>query len=219
MRSFRSHLLGLSVAALAWSAASAADPAKTGGAAAAWAELRGVRDAIAADVKAGRLGEIHARSERLVPLANSLLESSKDLAPEKRARVESAVKQLPKVAGALHEAADDGNAEATRRELKRLDGLLELIRAQYPPGTLLSSATSTNGHDHGMHQHSHGASAAPGHAHADRPLAAVDAPSVATLLVRADEFSFEPSRLELAVGQPTRIQLQNDGAIEHALVV
>jgi hypothetical protein len=172
MHAFRLHLLCLVIVALAWSAATAADPATPSGAAASWAELRGVRDAIAADVGAGRLGEIHARSERLVPLANALLQGSKDLAPEKRAQVESAVKQLPKVAGALHEAADAGNGEATRRQLERLDGLLELIRAQYPPGALPWStpagsghATPTpSGHHHAMHEHVHALAmgAAPG---------------------------------------------------------
>jgi len=219
MRPFRSQLLGLAVAALAFGAASAAGPGTPGGAAAAWAELLAVRDGIAADVEAGRLGEIHAKSERLVPLAKSLLEGSKELAVDKRARVESAVKQLPKVARALHEAADGGNAEATRRELKRLDGLLELIRAQYPPDALSSSAPALGGHDHAIHEHAHGPSAAPGHVHGERPLAAVEAPPDATLLVRADEFAFEPRRLELRAGQPTRIELQNDGALEHALVV
>lgn len=136
----RSRLLCLMIATLAWSAASAADPMTQGGPAAAWAELRGVRDAIAADVEAGRLGEIHAQSVRLVPLAKALLAGSKDLAPDQRARVESAVKPLPKVADALHDAADGGNLEATRRELKRLDGLLELIRAQYPPEALTPPA-------------------------------------------------------------------------------
>jgi len=185
----------------------------------AWAELRGLQNAIAADVKAGRLGEIHAKSERLIPLAHALLRASKDLAPENRARVESAVKQLVQVAGGLHEAADGGNAEATRRELKRLDSLLELIRAQYPPDALSSATPATKGHDHAMHEHAHGASAAPGHAHAERPLAAVEAPPDATVLVRAGEFAFEPRRLELQVGQPTRIELQNDGAVEHSLIV
>jgi uncharacterized cupredoxin-like copper-binding protein len=229
MHAFRIHLLWPTIAVLAWSAATAADPGTPGGAAAGWAELRGVRDAIEADVEAGRLGEIHAKSERLVPLANALLEGSKDLAPEKRARVESAVRQLPRVAGALHEAADSGNAEATRRQLERLDGLLELIRAQYPAGALPSSAPATqgdhamhehaSGHDHAMHGHARGTSAAPGHAHAERPLAAVEAEAVATLLVRAGEFSFEPRRLELRAGEATRIELRNEGGLEHALVV
>jgi len=219
MLRFRPRLLCLMSALLAWSAASAADPMTQGAPAATWAELRGVRHAIAADVEATRLGEIHAQSERLVPLANTLLAGSKDLAPDKRARVESAVKQLPKVADALHDAADQGSSEATRRQLQRLDGLLELIRAQYSPEALTPPAASISGQDPAMHDHAHGGSAAPGHTHTERPLAAVDAPPVASLVVRAAEFSFEPRRLELRAGQPTRVELENDGAIEHALVV
>ena len=200
-------------------AGSQAQAPAAAGPAAAWAELRGVRDAIVADVEAGRLGEIHAKSERLGPLSTALLEASKNLAADKRARVESAVKQMPKVAGTLHEAADGGNADATRRELKRLDGLLELIRAQYPPDALSSKAPSAGGHDHAMHGHDHGAPGAAGHAHAERPLAAVDVPPLATIRVRAGEYSFEPRRLELRAGVPTRIELRNEGVLEHALIV
>lgn len=186
---------------------------------AAWAELRGVRDAIAADVEAGQLGEVHAKSERLEPLAKALLDASKDLAADKRARVESAVKQMPKVADALHEAADSGNADATRRELKRLDGVLELIRAQYPPEALSSSAPSPGEHGHAMHGHVQDAGGPSGHTHAERPLAAVEVPPQATIRVHAGEYSFEPQRLELRAGVPTRIELENEGILEHSLIV
>jgi len=237
---FRFRTLGAMMLGLVWGAAAGADPTLPGGAqplvvaaesgggheghtasspAAAWADLRGVRDAIAADLEAGRLDEIHAKSERLEPLAKALLEASKDLAADKRARVESAVKQMPKVAGILHEAADAGNADATRRELKRLDGVLELMRAQYPPDALSSAAPSAGGDDHAMHGPAHGASGAAGQVHAERPLAAVDVPAKATLRVRSNEFGFEPRVLELRAGEPTRIELVNEGAIEHALVV
>ena len=206
--------------------AGAVDPASAAGLAETWAALQELRNAIAADVEAGRLSEIHAKSERLTPLAEQLLERSSDLAPEKRTRVASAVKQIPKLAGALHEAADAGNVEATRRELERLDGLLELIRAQYPSGALSSSGPSAGpgagaAVQHSDHEHAehHGAHGSGEHQHAMRPLALVERPAVATLHVRGNEFGFEPSTLELRAGAPTRIELENRGAIEHSLVV
>ncbi len=106
------------------------------GLAGAWTALWSARDGIAADVEAGRLETIHDKVEPIPALAQALLRESGDLEPAKRARVESAVGQIPKVADGLHEAADAGDADRTRRELKRLDGLLQLIRGQYPAGAL-----------------------------------------------------------------------------------
>jgi uncharacterized cupredoxin-like copper-binding protein len=182
-----------------------ATPAATG-VAAAWAELRGARDAIAADVEAGRLKEIHAKSERLAPLGKTLIEHSADLAPDKRLRAEAALKQLPRVADSLHEAADAGDAAATLRELGRLDGLLELIRAQYPAEALVPPAAPHAGHSQ-VHQH------------AEKPLAQVEEPAQVSLRVQASEFDFQPRTLALSAGQPTRIEFANGGVTEHSLVV
>jgi uncharacterized cupredoxin-like copper-binding protein len=180
----------------------------------AWAALTAARDAIAGDVEKGALVEVHAKAEPLPALVAALLEQSADLDAEKRARVEGAAKQLARVADALHEAADRGDAARTRKELSRLDGLLELIRAQYPAGALESGI-----HGHGSHsaapEQSHGA-----HAHAERPAGVVEAAPQATLRIRAfDPFRFEPARLELQAGVPTRIELENEGGAEHSLVV
>ncbi len=195
----------------------APDPAQRVGPAAAWAALWQVRDSIAADVDEGRLSEVHPKAERLTPLASALLESSHDLAPERRARVESAVKQMPKAADLLHEAADAGNGEATRRELKRLDGLLELIRAQYPEGALSGGAGSHHGEL--REPQSDALEGGARHLHASRSLAQVDLPAAVTLRVRATEFELVPRVIELRAGEATRIEFENDGLIEHALVV
>jgi uncharacterized cupredoxin-like copper-binding protein len=181
----------------------------------AWEALVSARDAIAGDVERGELSGIHAEAEPLPELAGAVLARSDDLEAGRRARVEGAVKQVARVADALHDAADRGDAARTRKELARLDGLLALIRAQYPAGALETSAS--HGHE--------GHSAAPGqgggaHAHMERPAGAVDAVPQATLRVRAfDSFRFEPSRLLVQAGVPTRIELENDGAVEHSLVV
>ena len=106
----------------------------------AWSALMATRDAIAADVEAGRLDAVHEKAERLAPLASSLLDGSASLEAAKRARVEGTVRQVSKVAGALHVAADAGDATKTKRELERLDGLLKLLEAQYPQGALSTGA-------------------------------------------------------------------------------
>jgi hypothetical protein len=102
----------------------------------AWTALMAARDAIAGDVESDALGDVHAKAEPLPKLAAALLEQSGDLDAGKRARVEGAAKQVTRVADALHEAADSGDEARTRKELSRLDGLLELIRAQYPASAL-----------------------------------------------------------------------------------
>ena len=102
----------------------------------AWTALMAARDAIASDVEAGALAKIHAKAGPLPKLVAALLEQSGDLDAGKRTRVEGAAKQVARVADALHVAADRGDANRTRKELSRLDGLLELIRAQYSAGTL-----------------------------------------------------------------------------------
>ena len=181
----------------------------------AWTALTAARDAIAADVESGALGDIHAKAEPLPELVAELLERSDDLDAGKRTRVEGAAKQVTRVADALHVAADRGDADRTRKELNRLDGLLELIRTQYPDGAL----------DVGTHGHEGAHSAAPGHsqgahAHLARPAGVVDAAPQATVHIRAfDRLRFEPKRIEVQAGIPTRIELENAGVAEHSFVV
>ena len=112
----------------------------------AWTALMAARDAIASDVEAGALAKIHAKAGPLPKLVAALLEQSGDLDAGKRTRVEGAAKQVARVADALHVAADRGDANRTRKELSRLDGLLELIRAQYSAGTLDADTQRHEGH-------------------------------------------------------------------------
>ena len=180
----------------------------------AWTALIAARDAIAADVESGALGGVHVKAEPLPELVAELLEQSGDLSARSLARVEGAAKQVTRVADALHVAADGGDGDRTRKELRRLDGLLELIRAQYPDGAL---DAATHGHE--------GRSATPGHAHnkhahMERPAGVVDATPQATVRIQAfDRLRFEPKRIEVQAGVPTRIELENVGVAEHSLVV
>lgn len=179
----------------------------------AWSALTAARDAIAAEVEAGRLDAVHERAERLAPLASSLLDASASLEPTKLARVEGTVRQVSKVAGALHMAADAGNATKTKRELERLDGLLKLLEAQYPQGALSTSDHSMADDDPGGHR------SGAAHVHATRPVGAVDTPAQTVLRVKALDMKFDPAVLEVQAGVPTRIELDNIGATAHSLII
>ena len=180
----------------------------------AWSALTSARDAIAAEVEGGALENVHAKTEPLPQLVEELLERSSDLDAGKRTRVEGAAKQVTRVAEALHVTADKGDAARTRRELGRLDSLLELIRAQYSEGALEGGGYDREGH-----------SAAPGHAqgahaHMEPPAGAVNMAAQKTVRVEAfDPFRFEPRHIEVQAGVPTRIELANLGVAEHSLVV
>jgi uncharacterized cupredoxin-like copper-binding protein len=205
-------------------AAAETEGAESDGAAKAWAALRATQDAIAADVSAGRLGEIHEKSEALAPQGRALIEASGFLDPDKRARVEGALEQLPDLANALHEAADAGQKAGTDRQLKRLGALLELVRAQYPPEALSAAVEAVDhaamGHGTGGHgRHGTQEGSAAGHTHGNRPLAAVATAARSTITVVSNEFAFEPKIVELKAGEPTRIELVNHGKIDHAFVV
>ncbi len=101
-----------------------------------WNSLKHTRDGIAADIEAESLNAIHEKTELLETQAKSLLRHSTSLEPKKRERVESLVGQITKLGGRLHAAADAGDQGRTQREFRRLDGLLQLLQAQYPAGSL-----------------------------------------------------------------------------------
>ncbi len=201
-----------------------AAPAQAEGLAGAWRALEAARDAIAAEVEAGRLDTIHEKSEPVPELARALLEHSGHLEATKRVRVEAAIGQIPKVAAALHEAADAGDTARTERELKRLDGLLALIRAQYPQDALSAPASHHGGGSHSRRgsgeSHAGGSDVTRDDEHAHRrAMAEVDEQAEETVRVVANDFTFEPRELSLRAGQPTRIEFRNKGAVEHALIV
>ena len=180
----------------------------------AWAALNGVRDEIAQVVAQGKLSEVHEKSEHLAPLGEELRKGSADLAAEQILHITGALNQLARVAGDLHVAADANDATATRRALERLDGILKLIRMYYPADALdaVPASHGADGNVDGTHAHG-------SHAHSTRPLAAVDDDPTATIRILANEFRFVPKSLALRAGEPTRIELANDGQVDHALIV
>lgn len=186
----------------------------------AWAELKETRDAIAQLIESGKLAEIHGQAARLAPLGQALSDGAKSLPEDKRTRVEATLRQLPELGKTLDKVGDAGDVAATRRELKRLDGVIALLQAQYPADALSkvpAPAAMPAEHEHSegeLSGHEQGA-----HAHATRPLAAVDDAPKATIRIKASEFKFAPPALAMHAGEPTRIELENDGVVEHALIV
>ncbi len=180
-----------------------------------WDALTRIRDGIASDLEQGRLEAIHEKAEKLPGLATSLIEPPTSVDPAKLARLQGAVKQIPRVADALHDAADNGDEPGTRRELKRLNGLLQLIYAQYPEGVLEADEHSPGAGPSPMPGHAH----AKAHSHGMRPMGEVPGPAQEVVHLRAQEMKFEPQVFEVRTGVPTRIELQNVGSTEHSLIV
>ena len=181
-----------------------------------WNSLKHTRDGIAADIEAGSLNAIHEKTEILETEAKSLLQHSTSLEPKKRERVESLIRQITKLGGTLHAAADAGDQDRTRREFKRLDGLLQLLQAQYPAGSLEPHGHPPAAGHSSERSHGHGE----GHVHGNNgPQGLVSTRARASVLVRSTDFHFKPTTIKLRAGIPTRIELQNDGQTEHSLVV
>jgi uncharacterized cupredoxin-like copper-binding protein len=174
----------------------------------AWAELKETRDAIAKLIESGKLPEVHYQAERLAPLGDALMAGAKSVPDDKRVRIDATLRQLAELGKTLDKAGDAGDVAATSRELKRLDGVIALIQVQYP-ADLLSKVPAP-----GAMPAEHGS-----HVHRARPLASVDDAPKATIRVTASEFKFAPTALAMRAGEPTRIELENDGAVEHALIV
>ena len=125
---------------------------------------------------------------------------------------------MSQVASALHHAADGGDKDRTKRELKKLDGLLRLIQGQYPEGMLEHQEPSSQAAPSETPGRTHSDGGGDDHA-AMRPKGLVDAPPEATIYVRALDMRFEPRTFEIRAGVPTRIELENKGATEHSFVV
>lgn len=186
----------------------------------AWTALESVRDAIGELIDAGKLSDVHGQAAKLEPLSRALLDGARVLPEAKRARVESALRQLSGIGTALDKAGDAGDVAATRRELGRLRGAIALIEAQDPERVLRKVAAPSNmpvGQaetiDPGASHHHDPMG------HSARPIAAVDEAPKATLRVKASDFKFAPAVFSMKAGEATLIQFENDGAAEHDFVV
>ena len=121
----------------------------------AWRALRGQRDSIAASIEARKLEAIHPLAEALPATATSVAVASDGLDASRLARVQSAARQIARIAGRLHSAADAGDEKQTAAELALLDQLLQLIEAQHPTNALSDPTAPPEDHDRSHSQHEH----------------------------------------------------------------
>ena len=91
------------------------------------AEIHKHHGEITETVKAKNLKTVHEHSEAITALANAL---PAKVAADKKTRVEGTVKNIAKVADALHDAADGGDQAKTEAQLKKLDAVLGQLDTQ-----------------------------------------------------------------------------------------
>ena len=75
-------------------------------------------------------------AEHLEAAVHVLKEKSTMVSGDKKTRLASAIKQLDKAVDELHHAAEEKDASKMGLGLNKIKGLLPLIQAQYPSGTL-----------------------------------------------------------------------------------
>ncbi len=186
-----------------------------------WTAIVSKRDAIDALIKNNQLKGIHAETEALGSLGDQLLNSSTMLDEDKLARVRGAVNQLGQVAESLHDAADKGDAAGAAAEFEKLEGLLKLIEAQYPVGSLSSkveeedaSASASPEMTMAMDPLAHHR-----HDHTGKESKQPIPPDAQRVLIQASDFSFTPREISVKAGRPVAITLTNRGASEHNWVI
>jgi len=101
-----------------------------------WKEVLTQQEALSAIIKEKKLSEVHKTAFTIRDLVNALPGKSKELSAEKLERVQSAGKQVEKLASSLDETGDANDQPGTEANFKKLQGVLKLIEAQYPVGIL-----------------------------------------------------------------------------------
>jgi hypothetical protein len=79
---------------------------------------------------------IHEIGEHIEAAVHVLKDKSTMVAGDKKAKLTSAIEQLDKVVDDFHHAAEEKDASKMGLGLSKIKGLLPLIQAQYPSGTL-----------------------------------------------------------------------------------
>ena len=83
---------------------------------------------LAATVKSKKLEDVHHHAFAIRDLAKALPAKA---AADKKKQVEGAVKNISKLADDLDKAGDDGKQVETEALLKKLDGVLKVLAAQF----------------------------------------------------------------------------------------
>lgn len=102
----------------------------------AWSQITNGIASAEADLAAAKLEAVHEFGEQLEASIHYLHENSGMVTGEAQTRLASALKQLDKSADTIHHAAEDKDAAKIGQEIKKAKGLLPLIEAQYPAGTI-----------------------------------------------------------------------------------
>lgn len=93
-----------------------------------WAKIDQQHLALSAAVKGGELNMVHEHAFAIRDLAMKL---SPFAAAEKKERVESGVNAIAKLANDLDTSGDAGDQAATDSNLKKFDGMLKVLKAQF----------------------------------------------------------------------------------------
>ena len=84
---------------------------------------------LAATVKGKKLEDVHIQAFAIRDLANALPAKAD---AGKKARVDGAAKNISKLADDLDKSGDAGDQAVTEANLKKLDGVLKVLEAQFP---------------------------------------------------------------------------------------
>jgi hypothetical protein len=104
-----------------------------------WKAIHEHHMALAATVKSKKLDEVHMHAFAIRDVANALSAKTDD---GKKSRVDGALKNISKLADDLDKSGDAGDQAATEANLKKLDGVLKVLEAQF------SSSSMPAGHKH-----------------------------------------------------------------------
>ena len=103
---------------------------------AAWTLITTKVSEVEKNLAAKQLEPVHEAGEHLEAAVHVLKEKSTMVSGDKKTRLASAIKQLDKAVDELHHAAEEKDASKMGLGLNKIKGLLPLIQAQYPSGTL-----------------------------------------------------------------------------------
>ena len=103
---------------------------------AAWTVITSKVNEAEKNLAAKELEPVHEAGEHLEAAVQVLKERSTMVSGDNKRRLSSAIEQLDKAVDELHHAAEDKDASRAGLGLRKIKGLLPLIQAQYPAGTL-----------------------------------------------------------------------------------
>jgi hypothetical protein len=103
---------------------------------AAWTLITSKVSEAEKSIAAKELESVHEAGEHMEAAVHVLKEKSTMVSGDKQKNLISAIKQLDKAVDEMHHAAEDKDASKAGLGLKKIKGLLPLIQAQYPAGTL-----------------------------------------------------------------------------------